>query len=85
MRAKIVKKKLVTESDDWISITAKVPLWCRSFEDYTEFIFEYGVLAYRKSFQRDWRRFVKLKRDQKVGPNASTDNQQLHRLGLWES
>jgi len=87
MKIKVVKKRLTELNPHrfaWSVLTVKVPLWLKSFEGYTQFEFEYSEKSYKKIFQRDWRRFNKLKRDKNCGVNQVRDNQQLYRLGLWE-
>jgi hypothetical protein len=86
MKIKIVKKQLRIRDYDvgWSRLTAKVPLWLRSFEGYTQFDFEYIRPSYKKRLQVDWRRFIKLKRNKNCEVNQDSNNQQLYRLGLWE-
>lgn len=88
MKIKVVKKQLNLIDPHrftWSVMTVKVPLWLRSFEGYTQFEFEFISSSYKKRLQVDWRRFIKLKRNKNYNVNEVSDNQQLYRLGLWET
>jgi len=85
MKIKVIRKQLsLGQMEGWSRLTVKVPLWLRSFENYTQFIFEYNIVGYKKKFQKDWKRFSKLKRNNTCDVNQDTDNMQLQRIGLWE-